>query len=294
MNALYAAYNKLSVLAVPGSDLSILNCSRNRLEAVNLSRHDNLFYCVLDFNKLTSLNLASNKKLTGLSLRANDFDATALESICSQLPDIGEVAIVPGEESWMGIFYASGNPGAPSADFNAACAKCWTVVYDEEIPVDRILTLSVVDVNGTPVENATLTLMVLGQDVSTQCRETAPGVYTYNPLPVFSSLTYAVRIEKAGFKSQVVDVNGVLDSDLDIKVVLISDEGAVETLTDAQPSVAGGRGEIRFILPAAGHVTVHDLTGRLIYSGDIPEGTTVIDGISPGLYIALGRKIQVR
>lgn len=294
MNALYAAYNKLSVLAVPGSDLSILDCSRNRLEAVNLSRHTNLFYCVLDFNKLSSISLASNKKLTGLSLRANDLDATALESICAQLPDIGEVAIVPGEESWMGIFYASGNPGAGNADFSAARAKGWTVVSDEEIPVDRILTLSVVDVNGTPVENATLTLMVLGQDVGTQCRETAPGVYTYNPLPVFSSLTYAVRVEKAGFQSQVVDVNGVLGSDLDIEVVLLSDEGSVETITDDYPVVYGGKGEIRFTLPAAAHVTIHDLTGRLIYNGTLPEGTTTIDGLNPGLYIALGRKIQVR
>ena len=292
LGSLYASYNKLTTLNVPSTELAVIDCSRNNLEAVNLSKHATLILCVLDFNRLTSLNVAANKILNGLSIRANDFDKAALERICTQLPDITEIEIVPGEESWMGIFYVSGNPGCADANFSEAISKGWTVVANESIPVDRVLTLNVSDNQGQPVENATLVLIVGGEDVGTQCRQTAPGVYTYNPLPVFNGYTYAVRIGKDGFKTEVVDVSEIVNGDLDINVTLEPYSG-IEDMEAVANEVRGGAGSICFSLGRENLVTVYDLMGRVVFNGTLPAGDNRIDGIAPGIYITLGKKVRV-
>lgn len=293
LQSLNASYNQLSTLNIPAPDLAVIDCSRNKLEAVNLSKHTGLVDCVLDFNKLTSLNVAANTKLNGLSIRANNFEKAALERISTQLPDITEVAIIPGQEDWMGVWYVSGNPGCADANFNAARSKGWTVVANEEVPVDRVLTLNICDNQGQPVENATLMLIVDGEAVGTQCQQTAPGVYTYNPLPVFNGYTYAVRIEKANFKTQVVDISDIVNRDLDLNVVLESLGESVEGVDADTIDVRGGAGSIRISLTESAVVTVFDIVGRVVFSGTLPAGESHIDGIAPGIYIALGKKVRV-
>ena len=225
LESLFASYNSLGSLNVPGSSLAYVDCSRNRLEAVNFSQHKNLYGCMLDFNRLSSVNLSANTKLWGVSLRANSLEAPAIEQICSQIPDVWDLGIVPGEEGWMKKLFLSGNPGAVSADAAAAVSKGWTVVIDEEIPADRVLKLAVADAEGVPVENARLVLMVSGQDAGTPCVEASPGLYVYDPLPVFAFLSYAVRIEKEGFATKTVNADGVRDGDLSLNVVLEKGDG---------------------------------------------------------------------
>ena len=225
LESLFASYNSLGSLNVPGSSLAYVDCSRNRLEAVNFSRHKNLYGCMLDFNRLSSVNLSANTKLWGVSLRANSLEAPAIEQICSQLPDVWDLGIVPGEEGWMKKLFLSGNPGAVSADASAAVSKGWTVVIDEEIPADRVLKLAVADAEGVPVGNARLVLVVAGQDAGTPCVEASPGLYVYDPLPVFAFLSYAVRIEKEGFVTKTVNADGVRDGDLSLNVVLEKGDG---------------------------------------------------------------------
>lgn len=290
---LYASYNKLTTLAVPGAGLSIIDCSRNQLEAVDLSGNTSLFYLVLDFNKLSSVNLASNQKLTGVSLRANSLDSNEIGKICTQLPNVSSLGIVDGGESWMKQLFLSGNPGCAEANVSPAVQKGWNVVMNEDIPIDRVLTLTVVDNSDAPVENATLILMVNGEDVGTKAVETAPGVYVYNPLPVFNSLTYEVRIEKQGYQTRVVDVNDVIEGDLALTVILTKDTGSVEDIAADKALVSGGKGCIKVCLPEAADIMVFDIAGRPVFKGLLPVGENIIDNFAPGIYIVLGHKVNV-
>lgn len=293
LSTLYASYNNLTTLAVPSSNLSVIDCSRNKLEAINLSRHTNLFYLALDFNRLTSVNLASNTNLWGVSLRANQLDATAIDRICNQLPDINDLGIVPGEESWMKQLFLSGNPGCADADVTPAIQKGWTVVMNEDIPIDRVLTLKVVDDSGAPVAGAELVLIVNGEEVGTKAAETEPGVYVYDPLPVFNSLTYAVRITKNDFEPAVVDVNDVIEGDLELTVTLQRVPGSVEGIAAEKALVRGGKGCIKVSLPEASVVMIFDISGRPVFNGTLPAGESVIDNLAPGIYITFGHKVNV-
>lgn len=294
VQTIYGAYNKLNVLNVPGTSLSVVDLSRNELEAVNFTNHSNLYYCVLDFNKLTTLNVSGKSNLTGLSIRANDFGAAAIQQICSQLPDVTDLDVMPGEESWMGYFFISGNPGAKTADVTAATQKGWRVVSNETMPIDRVLTLAIVDNEGTPVEHATLTLLVFNQAVGTQSVETAPGVYTYDPLPVFDGYTYGVRIDKEGFKTKTVDVSDIVGGNIDMEVRLERDDDGVDTVSEDTLKVEGLTGSIRITLNTETEVLVHDISGRPVRSVFCPAGETIIDNIEPGIYITLGHKVRVR
>lgn len=293
LQSLFASYNKLKVLAVPSEDLGYIDCTRNELEAVSLSRHSNLYQLMLDFNKLTSVNLASNKNLWGVSMRANSLEAPAIEQICSQLPNVNDLTVIPDYESWMRILFLSGNPGVGKANVGEAIRKGWSVVMDEEIPVDRILELSVVNSDGAPVAGATLVLMVNGQDVGTQAVESAPGVYVYDPLPVFSSLSYEVRVEKEGFASKIVDVNGVRDGNLALTVMLDIDGGGIDGAGADSLRVAGGRGCVYVWLPEEMEVSVYDISGRMVFRAHLPAGQNTLDSFAPGLYMTLGRKVLV-
>lgn len=291
---IYASYNKLKTLNVPSTALSVIDLSRNELEAVNLSRHDNLFYLVLDFNKLTSVNLKANQNLWGVSLRANMLGAAAIDQICEQLPDINDLGVAPGEEAWMKYLFLSGNPGCTDANVTPAIDKGWTVVMDEEIPVDRVLTLNVVDAAEAPVAGATLVLVVNGQDAGTRAIETEPGVYVYNPLPVFlNGVTYAVRVEKEGYKTQTVDVNDIVEGDMKLTVTLEAIGGGIDAAGDDTLRVMGGHGCVKVYLPQAAEVVLYDITGRQVFNGTLPAGESVIDSLAPGIYIALGSKVRV-
>lgn len=290
---LYASYNALQTLNVPSDDLSVIDCSRNALEAVNVSRNTNLFYLVLDFNRLSSLNLASNQKLWGVSLRANELQASAIDRICEQLPNIQDVGVVPGEEAWMKYLFLSGNPGCAEANTRPAHVKGWTVVTDEEIPVDRVLTIEVADEDGAPVTGATLTLIVDGEAVGTRAVETSSGTYVYDPLPVFSGLSYGVRVAKTGYVTATVAVEGIYTADRILSVVLLKGSGVTETEAPLY-SVRGGVGCIGLDLPEATAVSVHDISGRLVYSAVLPAGSHTVGGLAPGVYIAAGHKVLVR
>lgn len=294
LTTLFASYNKLSVLAVPSDALGYIDCTRNQLEAVSLSRHPNLYQLMLDFNKLTSVNLASNKNLWGVSLRANSLEAEAIERICSQLPDVNDLTVVPDYESWMKILFLSGNPGVATADVDEAIRKGWAVVMNEVIPVDRILEISVVDSDDNPVQGAKLVLVVNGEDVGTQAVESAPGVYVYNPLPVFSGVSYEVRVEKEGFVTRTIDVSEIVDGDLALKVTLDYDGGGVMASGAGDFRVAGGNGFIFVSVPVDSDVTVHDVSGRLVFVGTLPAGDSRIEGIESGIYFVLGKKIFVK
>lgn len=290
---IYASYNKLRTLNVPGTALSVLDLSRNELEAVSLTRHDNLFYLVLDFNRLTSVNLSANQNLWGVSLRANQLGASAIDQICNQLPDINDLGVAAGEEAWMKYLFLSGNPGCADADVSPAIYKGWTVVMNESIPLDRILTLNVVDSEGKPVEKASLTLVVNGEDMGMKPVETQPGVYVYNPLPVFNGVTYVIRVEKDEFKTQLVDVNDIVEGDMALTVTLEKDSSGITDAAGGKLKVTGGIGCIRISLPETADIVVYDIFGRPVFSGSLPAGDNVLDTLEPGIYITLGSKVRV-
>lgn len=291
---IYASYNKLTTLNVPSAELTVLDCSRNELEAVNLSKNTSLFYLMLDFNRLTSVSVVANSGLWGVSLRANLLDAASINRFCNQLPDITELAVIPGEEAWMKYLFLSGNPGVADADVAPAVNKGWMVVTNEEIPVDRKLTVKVVDAEGAPVAGAKLVLIVDGEDVSFPAEEQGDGVYVYDPLPVFMSLSYDVRVEKAGYVSKTVDVTDVREGDMSLTVALERDLTAVDDASADEPAVAGGIGCLKVWLPADRHVTVHDISGRVVFDGCMVAGENTVDSLAPGIYIALGKKVAVR
>lgn len=291
---IYASYNNIRTLNVPGNALSVIDLSRNSLEAVNLSKLDNLFYLVLDFNKLTSVNLKANQNLQGVSLRANMLGAAAIDQICEQLPDINDLGVVPGEEAWMKYLFLSGNPGCEDANVTPAVYKGWTVVRYEDIPVDRVLTLNVVASDGSPVVDATLVLVVNGQDAGTRPVETDPGVYVYDPLPVFlDGVTYSVRVEKDGYNTQLVDISDIVEGDMTLTVTLEAVGGGIEDANDDAFRVMGSHGCVKVYLPCEIDVVLCDITGRQVFTGTLPAGESVIDSLAPGIYIALGAKVRV-
>ena len=293
ISTIYAAYNKIKTLNVPSDNLSVIELTRNELEAINLSRHTQLFYLVLDFNRLTSVNLSKNGNLWGVSLRANLLSAAAIDNICQQLPDINDLGVIPGEESWMKYLFLSGNPGCADADITPAIEKGWIVIDNEDIPVDRVLTLNVVDNDGAPVAGATLVLVVNGEDVGTQPVETQEGVYVYNPLPVFlNGVTYGVRVEKEGFKTQFVDINDIVEGDMTLTITLDGTSG-VSTPGADRMRVAGGKGCVKVYLTKAADVVVYDISGRPVFSGSLQAGENIIPSLAPGIYITLGAKVKV-
>ncbi len=180
LESLFASYNSLGSLNVPGSSLAYVDCSRNRLEAVNFSQAQEPLRLHAGLQPPFVGQLIGQHQARGVSLRANSLEAPAIEQICSQLPDVWDPGIVPGEEGWMKKLFLSGNPGAVSADASAAVSKGWTVVIDEEIPADRVLKLAVADAEGVPVGNARLVLVVAGQDAAHRA---------WRPRPAFTSTT---------------------------------------------------------------------------------------------------------
>ena len=249
--------NRLKTLNVPGTKLGYVDCSRNQIEAVNFSDHKNLNNCILDYNRLASVNFKVNTNLWGVSLRANLLDVAAIQQICSQLPDVNSVEIIPGHESWMKTLFLSGNPGCASADVTAALDKGWAVVMDETLPVDRAISISITDSDGLPVSGASITLVVDSKDMSTPFTEISEGVYSYDSLPVFEDLDYALRIAKEGYETQTIDINAVHDADLNLNIVLKDFSGVdgIESEDDCEAEYYSLQG-IRLPAPEKGSIVI--------------------------------------
>ena len=82
-----------------------------------------------EHNRLTALDVASNKDLCGVSLQGNAMEAEAINAMIAQLPDVTGQEPVPGSE-WISILDISAMPGTASADAATAKAKGWRVINE--------------------------------------------------------------------------------------------------------------------------------------------------------------------
>ena len=78
-------------------------------------------------NKLTSLDLANNKGIQGLSLQNNKMDAEAINAIIAQLQDVSKVEINSSNKDWGRQLNISYMPGTEGANVDEATAKGWYV-----------------------------------------------------------------------------------------------------------------------------------------------------------------------
>lgn len=90
--------------------------------------------------------------------------------------------------------------------------------------------------------------------------------------------------------------NGISESEFYLNWTASSDATVITELDDLAISslqVVGGTGCITVTAAQTLPVTVVDLSGRVVTQRDVEAGTTVIDGLQPGIYIVAGQKVIV-
>ncbi len=115
------------------------------------------------------------------------------------------------------------------------------------------------------------------------------GTYTLDVLPG----TYMVTASKPGYKTQQRQMH----IDADNHVVDIEMERLVTGIDDLSQSalyIVGGQGRIIINSPEQVDITVVDLMGRVTKRHQAPQGRSIIDGITPGIYHVNGQKILVQ
>lgn len=294
LTTLYARYNKLKTLNVPGSNLFSVDCTKNKIAAVNFGKHTNLFAVFLDFNDLQSINFKNNKQLAGVSLRMNKLGKNSLNQIYEQLPDINGMQVNPDCVDWMTYLFISGNPGADESDMSIATGKGWKVIYNEELPVTRNLTVNVKDENNNPINDAKLVLNVNGNETELVPSPLGNGSYVYNELEVFANVEYSLTISKEGFETKYIDVEGLMDGDIVMNVILTKDNTAIEEISNVDFKVIGGKGLINIISDKPMMIRIYNMSGSMICEREITDGHSVINGLAKGLYIVNGNKVIVR
>jgi len=294
LSAVYVQYNKLTTLSVPNSNCVVIDATRNNLASVNISACSQLMALFLDFNKLSTLNVDGKSNLVGLSIRGNNLGARTLNDIYAQLPDIIGCVVEPENASWMTYLNISGNPGAAESDQNVARNKGWIVVDGETLPVLRNITVKVSDADsGLPIDNASFKLKLEGETFTLTPTSSENGVYSFLNFEVFVGLEYSILVESDGYVAQTVVADGLDEGDVSLEVKLVRESGVNGVDPDSTLSIYGGHGSITVRSSAAVEVMVYDLSGRLVASVTV-DGTEVIDGIAPGIYIVNGKKVAVR
>ncbi len=91
--------------------------------------------------------------------------------------------------------------------------------------------------------------------------------------------------------------NGISESEFYLNWTASSDATVITELDDLAISslqVVGGTGCITVTAAQTLPVTVVDLSGRVVTQRVVEAGTTVIDGLQPGIYIVAGQKVVVK
>lgn len=91
--------------------------------------------------------------------------------------------------------------------------------------------------------------------------------------------------------------NGVSQSEFYLNWTAESNAGVITELDDLAVGtlqVVGGTGCITVTAAQTTPVTVVDLSGRVVAQRDVEAGTTIIDGLQPGVYIVAGQKVVVK
>jgi hypothetical protein len=282
LQSLYLRNNELKTLSVPSAALGILDATRNRLAALNISECDLVMALLLDFNDLNSLNLEGKKELLGLSIRQNKFGKNTLNNIYEQLPDINGIVPQSQYSSWMCQLNISGNPGAEESNTLVAINKGWTVNYDEELPELRDLTITVTGVNGEAVEGATFTLLLDGYEFEITPTSQEAGVYKFIDFEVFTSYDYVFRVSHPDYESVET---GVIDFSADsVEVAVSFTSVGVEDVEASAALVCGGNGCIIIKTEAPAMIAVYDMMGSVIRQLEA-EGYIQVDDLNRGIYI---------
>ena len=282
LQSLYLRNNELKTLSVPSAGLGILDATRNRLAALNISECDLVMALLLDFNDLNSLNLEGKKELLGLSIRQNKFGKNTLNNIYEQLPDINGIVPQSQYSSWMCQLNISGNPGAEESNTLVAINKGWTVNYDEELPELRDLTITVTGVNGEAVEGATFTLLLDGYEFEITPTSQEAGVYKFIDFEVFTSYDYVFRVSHPDYEPVET---GVIDFSADsVEVAVSFTSVGVEDVEASAAMVCGGNGCIIIKTEAPAMIAVYDMMGSVIRQLEA-EGYIQVGDLNRGIYI---------
>ena len=282
LQSLYLRNNELKTLSVPSAGLGILDATRNRLAALNISECDLVMALLLDFNDLNSLNLEGKKELLGLSIRQNKFGKNTLNNIYEQLPDINGIVPQSQYSSWMCQLNISGNPGAEESNTLVAINKGWTVNYDEELPELRDLTITVTGVNGEAVEGATFTLLLDGYEFEITPTSQEGGVYKFIDFEVFTSYDYVFRVSHPDYEPVET---GVIDFSADsVEVAVSFTSVGVEDVEASAAMVCGGNGCIIIKTEAPAMIAVYDMMGSVIRQLEA-EGYIQVGDLNRGIYI---------
>ena len=282
LQSLYLRNNELKTLSVPSAGLGILDATRNRLAALNISECDLVMALLLDFNDLNSLNLEGKKELLGLSIRQNKFGKNTLNNIYEQLPDINGIVPQSQYSSWMCQLNISGNPGAEESNTLVAINKGWTVNYDEELPELRDLTITVTGVNGEAVEGATFTLLLDGYEFEITPTSQEAGVYKFIDFEVFTSYDYVFRVSHSDYEPVET---GVIDFSADsVEVAVSFTSVGVEDVEASAAMVCGGNGCIIIKTEAPAMIAVYDMMGSVIRQLEA-EGDIQVGDLNRGIYI---------
>ena len=282
LQSLYLRNNELKTLSVPSAGLGILDATRTRLAALNISECDLVMALLLDFNDLNSLNLEGKKELLGLSIRQNKFGKNTLNNIYEQLPDINGIVPQSQYSSWMCQLNISGNPGAEESNTLVAINKGWTVNYDEELPELRDLTITVTGVNGEAVEGATFTLLLDGYEFEITPTSQEAGVYKFIDFEVFTSYDYVFRVSHPDYEPVET---GVIDFSADsVEVAVSFTSVGVEDVEASAAMVCGGNGCIIIKTEAPAMIAVYDMMGSVIRQLEA-EGYIQVGDLNRGIYI---------
>lgn len=120
--------NKIALLDLKANRfVSWLECGHNLLRSLDLSAQTNLQKLFAEHNLLSSIDLKGKEKLQGIKLNENKLDATMLNKLVEDIPDVSKVQIHKNNKEWAKLLDISNNPGTKKTDVTLAKGKGWIV-----------------------------------------------------------------------------------------------------------------------------------------------------------------------
>lgn len=168
----------------------------------------------------------------------------------------------------------------------------------EKEPATYTITGHVTDAtNGNSAGGVDIELTKDGETVYTATTD-ASGIYTMPDMALTTDAEWKVEYKKDSrdlFESHAItiDLSTAVDGVITVDMPL-SPTSAVESLATEGLTVAGGEGCILVTAPADTLVRVYTPAGTLVRSEQVAKGKSRIDGLTPGVYIAAGKKVIVR
>ncbi len=125
----------------------------NALSSLDISANTYLQRLEAPANILTSIDIAANTGLQSLMLQSNKFNAEAINSMISALPDVTSVNVTP-DTDFLRKLNISNMPGTPDANVSVAETKGWYVTADYDRPQETTLTSLNIQINR--LDNSTI------------------------------------------------------------------------------------------------------------------------------------------